>query len=103
MCTFFSTVINGIEQVANEHGYSVIICLSDDSFDKEVLNMEMLRMEVLMVLSCHFLRNQFRVFTILPGDQSRNAVVMFDRVTNILCDKVIIDDKHAAYEAVQSN
>jgi hypothetical protein len=45
--------------------------------------MEMLRMEVLMVLSCHFLRNQFRVFTILPGDQSRNAVVMFDRVTNI--------------------
>jgi LacI family transcriptional regulator len=38
---FFSTVINGIEQVANENGYSVIICLSD-SFDKEVLNMEML-------------------------------------------------------------
>jgi LacI family transcriptional regulator len=30
-------------------------------------------------------------------------VVMFDRVTNdILCDKVIIDDKYAAYEAVQS-
>jgi LacI family transcriptional regulator len=29
-------------------------------------------------------------------------VVMFDRVTNeILCDKVIIDDKQA-YEAVQS-
>ncbi len=24
---FFSTVINGIEQVANENGYSVIICL----------------------------------------------------------------------------
>jgi LacI family transcriptional regulator len=38
---FFSTVINGIEQVANEKN-SVIICLSDDSFDKEVLNMEML-------------------------------------------------------------
>ena len=30
-------------------------------------------------------------------------VVMFDRVTDaILCDKVIIDDKLAAYEAVQS-
>jgi LacI family transcriptional regulator len=30
-------------------------------------------------------------------------VVMFDRVTNdILCDKVIIDDSLAAYEAVQS-
>jgi LacI family transcriptional regulator len=33
----------------------------------------------------------------------RNAVVMFDRVTKYsFCDKVIIDDKHAAYEAVQS-
>jgi LacI family transcriptional regulator len=39
---FFSTVINGIEHVANENGYNVIICLSDESFDKEVLNMEML-------------------------------------------------------------
>ena len=39
---FFSTVINGIEQVANEKGYSVIICLSDDTFDKEVMNMELL-------------------------------------------------------------
>jgi LacI family transcriptional regulator len=35
-------VNNGIEHVANENGYNVIICLSDESFDKEVLNMEML-------------------------------------------------------------
>jgi LacI family transcriptional regulator len=31
---YFSPLINGIEQVANENGYSVIICLSDDSFEK---------------------------------------------------------------------
>jgi LacI family transcriptional regulator len=37
--SFFSTVINGIEQVANENGYSHHVY--DDSFDK-VLNMEML-------------------------------------------------------------
>jgi LacI family transcriptional regulator len=29
-------------------------------------------------------------------------VVMFDGHNEILCDKVIIDDKQAAYEAVQS-
>jgi LacI family transcriptional regulator len=34
---FFSTVINGIEHVANENGYNVIICLSDDSFDKKAI------------------------------------------------------------------
>jgi LacI family transcriptional regulator len=29
---FFSTVITGIEQVANEKGYNVIICLSGESW-----------------------------------------------------------------------
>ena len=39
---FFATVISGIEQVANENGYNVIVCLSNESFDKEVINMEIL-------------------------------------------------------------
>ena len=103
---FFSTVINGIEQVANENGYSVIICLSDDSFDKEVLNMEMLANGsidgFIMSLSKETqFKGDFHHITEVI-DQGM-PVVMFDRVTNeILCDKVIIDDKLAAYEAVQS-
>jgi LacI family transcriptional regulator len=103
---FFSTVINGIEQVANEHGYSVIICLSDDSFDKEVLNMEMLANGsidgFIMSLSkeTQFKRDFHHITEVINQGM---PVVMFDRVTNdILCDKVIIDDKAAAYEAVQS-
>jgi LacI family transcriptional regulator len=103
---FFSTVINGIEQVANENGYSVIICLSDDSFDKEVLNMEMLANGsidgFIMSLSKETqLKGDFHHITEVINQGM--PVVMFDRVTNeILCDKVIIDDKAAAYEAVQS-
>ncbi|WP_338646439.1 LacI family DNA-binding transcriptional regulator [Flavobacterium sp. KS-LB2] len=103
---FFSTVINGIEQIANENGYSVIICLSDDSFDKEVLNMEMLANGsidgFIMSLSKETqFRGDFHHITEVINQGM--PVVMFDRVTNdILCDKVIIDDKYAAYEAVQS-
>ena len=103
---FFSTVINGIEQVANEYGYSVIICLSDDSFDKEVLNMELLANGsidgFIMSLSKETqLKGDFHHITEVINQGM--PVVMFDRVTNdILCDKVIIDDKAAAYEAVQS-
>lgn len=103
---FFSTVINGIEQVANENGYSVIITLSDDSFDKEVLNMEMLANGsidgFIMSLSkeTQFKGDYHHISEVI--DQGM-PVVMFDRVSNeILCDKVIIDDKLAAYEAVQS-
>ena len=103
---FFSTVINGIEQVANENGYSVIICLSDDSFDKEVLNMEMLANGsidgFIMSLSKETqFKGDFHHITEVINQGM--PVVLFDRVTNeILCDKVIIDDKAAACEAVQS-
>ncbi|MGL2987048.1 LacI family DNA-binding transcriptional regulator [Flavobacterium sp. RSSA_27] len=102
---FFSTVINGIEQVANEKGYSVIICLSDDSFDKEVMNMELLAHGstdgFIMSLSkeTQFKKDFHHITEVI--DQGM-PVVMFDRVTEeVDCDKVIIDDKKAAYEAVE--
>lgn len=103
---FFSTVINGIEHIANENGYNVIICLSDESFDKEVLNMEMLAKGsidgFIMSLSKETqFKGDFNHITEVINQGM--PVVMFDRVTDeILCDKVIIDDKAAAYEAVQS-
>jgi LacI family transcriptional regulator len=102
---FFSTVINGIEQVANEKGYSVIICLSDDSFDKEVMNMELLAHGstdgFIMSLSkeTQYKKDFHHITEVI--DQGM-PVVMFDRITDeVNCDKVIIDDKKAAYEAVQ--
>lgn len=103
---FFSTVINGIEHIANEKGYSVIICLSDDSFDKEVLNMEMLANGSIdgFIMSLSKETQQKGDFHHITEVISQGMpVVMFDRVTNdILCDKVIINDELSAYEAVQS-
>ncbi|MBE98597.1 LacI family DNA-binding transcriptional regulator [Flavobacterium coralii] len=101
---FFATVISGIEQVANENGYNVIVCLSDESFDKEVINMEMLANGsidgFIMSLSKETqLKKDFHHIEEVINQGM--PVVMFDRVTNeVLCDKVIIDDQLAAYEAV---
>ena len=101
---FFATVISGIEQVANENGYNVIVCLSDESFDKEVINMEMLANGsidgFIMSLSKETqLKRDFHHITEVINQGM--PVVMFDRVTNdVLCDKVIIDDLRASYEAV---
>src|SRR5699024_4865261 len=39
---FFSSVIKGIERVANTRGYKVIICLSKNSLEKEALNLGLL-------------------------------------------------------------
>ncbi|KAB1156198.1 LacI family DNA-binding transcriptional regulator [Flavobacterium luteum] len=102
---FFATVISGIERVANEKGYNVIVCLSDESFDKEVINMEMLANGsidgFIMSLSKETqLKKDFHHISEVISQGM--PVVMFDRVANdILCDKVIIDDNLAAFEAVQ--
>jgi LacI family transcriptional regulator len=103
---FFATVISGIEQVANEYGYNVIVCLSDESFDKEVINMEMLANGsidgfILSLSKETLLKRDFHHIEEVINQGM--PVVMFDRVTNdILCDKVIIDDTQAAYEAVNN-
>lgn len=102
---FFTTVIRGIEQFANQKGYNVIVCLSDESFDKEVINMEMLANGSI---------DGF-IMSLSTGTQRKNdyehlqqvveqgiPLVLFDRVTDqVECDKVIIDDQLGAYKAVK--
>ena len=100
---FFATVISGIEQVANESGYNVIVCLSDESFDKEVINMEMLANGSTdgFIMSLSKETQQKKDFHHLQEVINQGMpVVLFDRISNdIMCDKVIIDDQLAAYEA----
>lgn len=100
---FFATVISGIEQVANECGYNVIVCLSDESFDKEVINMEMLANGSTdgFIMSLSKETQQKKDFHHLQEVINQGMpVVLFDRISNdVLCDKVIIDDQLAAYEA----
>lgn len=102
---FFATVISGIEHVANEQGYNVIVTLSDESFDKEVINMEMLAngsIDGFIMSLSKETQHKKDFHHITEVINQGMPVVMFDRVTNdILCDKVIIDDNLAAYEAVQ--
>ncbi len=101
---FFSTVISGIERIANSKGYNVIICLSEESLDKEVINMEMLANGsidgFIVSLSKETLaKKDYRHFQEVLNEGI--PLVLFDRVTNeINCDKAIVDDTQAAYDAV---
>lgn len=101
---FFTTVFRGIEKYANQKGYNVIVCISDESYDREVINMEMLANGsidgfILSLSAETQLKNDFNHLNDLI-DQGI-PVVLFDRVTpEIDCDKVILNDKEIAYEAV---
>ena len=102
---FFSTVVRGIENFANAQGYNVIVCVSDESFDKEVINMEMLANGsidgFIMSLSSETQsRNDFNHIREVM-DQGI-PMVFFDRVTDeIDCDKVVVNDREGAYQAVK--
>ena len=101
---FFSKVIRGIEQVANKRGYNVIVGLSNESFDKEVINIQMLANGsidgfILSISKETLLQQDYHHFkeTMSQG----MPIVMFDRVVNeIECDKVIIDDLKGSKNAV---
>lgn len=102
---FFTTVFRGIEKYANSRGYNVIICVSDESFDKEVINMEMLANGsvdgFIMALAGETqLKNDFN--HLREVTEQGIPLVLFDRVTNeIQCDKVVINDTEVACEAVK--
>lgn len=101
---FFSKVIRGIELVANKRGYNVIIGLSNESFDKEVINMEMLANGsidgFILSISKETLQQQdYHHFT--ETINQGMPIVMFDRVVNeVRCDKVIVDDLKGSKKAV---
>jgi LacI family transcriptional regulator len=102
---FFSTVIRGIERVANRRGYNVIVGLSNESFTKEIINMELLANGsidgfILSISKETLLKQDYHHFnaTINQGI----PIVMFDRVVNeVDCDKVIVDDFKGAVNAVR--
>jgi len=101
---FFTTVFRGIEQYANNRGYNVIVCVSDESFDKEVINMEMLANGsvdgFIMSLSAETQKkNDFNHLKEIT--EQGIPLVLVDRITNeIDCDKVLINDKESAMHAV---
>lgn len=102
---FFATVISGVEEVANKRGYNVLICLSNNSFDREVMNMEMLANGSTdgFILSIAKETQQKGDYHHLEEVISQGMpVVMVDRVVNdLICDKVIINDSDGARDAVQ--
>ena len=102
---FFTTVISGVEKVANEMGYNVLVCLSDNSFSKEVLNMEMLANGstdgfILSLAKETMQKGDYHHLT--EAVNQGMPLVLFDRVVDeISCDKVIIDDVTGGKKAVQ--
>ncbi|MEC7454751.1 MAG: LacI family DNA-binding transcriptional regulator, partial [Bacteroidota bacterium] len=101
---FFAQVIDGIERVAHENGYNVVVALSNESHEKEVINMETLADSLIdgFILSLSKGTMQSQDFHHIDEVMSQGMpVVLFDRIADqIECDKVVVDDTQGAYQAV---
>ena len=102
---FFSEVISGVEKFANSRNYNVMICLSNESFEKEKLNIKMLANGSVDGLLVSIAKETFEIgnFDHFKDLEDYNIpLVLFDRISEeIHCDKVIVDDTGGAYKATK--
>lgn len=100
--TFFSQVIDGIESVAYDSGYNIIITQSKESFEKEELILQDLISRSVdgLIISLSAETNNYAVLNELL--ERGMPLVIFDRITNeIDTHKVTIDNFMGAYDATQ--
>ncbi len=102
---FFVQVLYGIEKVANEKGYNIISCISDESLVKETKTLEFLDSGTVdgLIISLSEETQNKNSFEALRGILDNDIpLVLFDRVTEVVdCDKVIVDDAEAGYKTTK--
>lgn len=98
---FFSSVLNGILEAAEERGYLVIILQSNEKYELEKRQIDLLQQKrvdgILISLS-----NETDDFShVNNAIKSGTPIVLFDKIAKTVnCSKVVINDKKAAYDAV---
>ena len=100
--TFFATVVKTIEEVADGHGYNVLVISSNESFQKEQKSVEVLmanRADGIILALSHETKDYEHIKMI---QESGTPIVLFDRTTNELnVSRVVTDGVTAAFQAVQ--
>lgn len=99
---FFSQAINGIESIAYNRGYHVIISQSHESYDREVVNVEHLASRSVdgLLVSLSTETDHIEHFKVLHDKGF--PIVFFDRITDeIETHKVVVDNFKGAYNVTK--
>lgn len=99
---FFSLVLAGIEEAANEAGYAVLICQSNEVYDKEVKNVEALLSSRVSGIIASISKNTTQYDHFKKIITQNIPLVFFDRIcTGISTDRVVVDDYTGAFKATE--
>jgi len=103
--SFFAKVFSGIEKMADEKGYNVIMCISNESLEKEAHTLEMLSNGTIdgFILSISEEAQKLHEYNHFKEIINEGVpIVMFDRIAEeVDCDKVVVDDFDSALNATQ--
>ncbi len=99
---FFSSVISGIEDVAYDAGFNVIICQSNERYEREVANVKTLmasRVDGILIS----ISKETTDYKHLYNLRNNNIpTVFYDRIVpGLQADHVIIDDFDASYRVTK--
>jgi LacI family transcriptional regulator len=99
---FFSQAINGIESIAYNRGYHVIISQSHESYEREVVNVEHLASRSVDGLLVSLSTETDHIEHFKNLHDKGFPIVFFDRITDeIETHKVVADNYKGAYDATQ--
>lgn len=98
---FFSSAISGIEEVAYQSGYTIILCQSNESYEREVVNTNLLMHHRVAGIIVSISQNTKCSDHFLDLLKRKIPLVFFDRVCeDVVASKVVIDDYKSAFDAV---
>jgi LacI family transcriptional regulator len=100
--SFFSSVVHGIEEVANTSRYNVMICQSHDNYEKEVATVNALLNAQVDGIIVSFAKDTKNFDHFLKAKEKGVPVIMFDRTNDELeMSQVVVDDFLGGYKATE--
>ena len=98
---FFSAVISGIEAVAYDAGFAIMVCQSNDTMEREILNTQVLASHRVAGMLVSVSQETASFEHLEAVRQQGIPMVFFDRVVKSLgASTVVVDDADGAYNAV---
>jgi LacI family transcriptional regulator len=100
--SFFSSVVRGIEEIANSSRYNVMICQSYDNHEKEVAAVEALLSARVDGIIASYAKETRTFDHFMKAKERGIPVILFDRSNDELeLSHVVVDDFLGAYKATE--
>lgn len=96
---FFAEIARGVEDVARDRGYAVILCNSDENLDREQLYIDLLRAESVDGVILPPIHGDAKTARRLAS-LGLPVVCLDRRLSSLVVDTVVVDNRQGAYDAV---